>query len=143
VREQIAFDLERFVAAQERDYHRALAEIRSGRKRTHWMWYIFPQFAGLGASQTSQHFAIKSLDEASAFLNHPILGPRLTECAEATLAIEGRSATDIFGTPDDLKLKSCATLFDLVSPKPSVFERLLAKYFDGERDSLTLAAVKR
>jgi uncharacterized protein (DUF1810 family) len=134
--------LDRFLQAQERDYDRALAEIRSGRKRTHWMWYIFPQFGGLGVSPLSQNYAIRSLAEAEAYITHPILGSRLIACAEAVLDIEGRSATEIFGTPDDLKLRSCATLFDMVSRPGSVFERLLAKYYDGVRDPLTLGAVR-
>jgi uncharacterized protein (DUF1810 family) len=135
-------DIDRFLKAQEQDYDRALAELRSGRKQTHWMWYIFPQFDGLGISQTSKFYAIKSLAEAQAYLQHPILGRRLIECVEAVLEIEGRSATAIFGAPDDRKLKSCATLFDLVSPEHSVFDRLLAAYYDGERDRLTLDAVR-
>ncbi len=138
----VADDLSRFLQAQERDYNRALAEIRSGRKRTHWMWYIFPQFAGLGVSPLAQKYAIGSLSEAKAYITHPILGSRLIECAEAALAVEGRSATEMFGAPDDLKLRSCATLFDMVSPPGSVFERLLAKYYDGVRDPLTLDAVR-
>src|SRR5207245_341541 len=97
--------------AQDGDYERALSEIRSGRKRSHWMWYIFPQFDGLGFSSTSRRYSIKSVAEASAFLNHPILGPRLIECTEAVLRVAGRSASEIFGFPDDMKLKSCATLF--------------------------------
>ncbi len=132
------YDLARFVGAQERDYERALAEISAGRKRTHWMWYIFPQIAGLGVSSTAQHYAIKSLAEAKAYLAHPVLGPRLLASAEAAVGVEGRSATDIFGSPDDLKLRSCATLFACVSPRGSVFERLLAKYYRGERDGRTL-----
>jgi uncharacterized protein (DUF1810 family) len=135
--------LDRFLQAQDRDYDRALVEIRSGRKRTHWMWYIFPQFAGLGVSPVSQHYAIRSLSEAKAYITHPILGSRLIACAEAVLNIEGRSATEMFGTPDDLKLRSCATLFDMVSPPGSVFERLLAKYYDGVRDPLTVDGVRR
>src|SRR5689334_12190184 len=99
-------DLKRFLSAQEDDYEQALAEIKSGRKRSHWMWYIFPQIDGLAFSSTSKHYAIKSLDEARAYLAHPILGPRLTACTEAALAAPGRSANDIFGSPDDLKLRS-------------------------------------
>ena len=95
-------NLSRFVAAQEEDYTQALAEIRRGRKRSHWMWYVFPQFAGLGHSPTSRYYAIKSLEEAKAYLAHPVLGPRLVECAEAVLGVEGRSVMDIFGSPDDL-----------------------------------------
>jgi uncharacterized protein (DUF1810 family) len=132
------FDLGRFVSAQEDDYEQALSEIRSGRKRSHWMWYIFPQFDGLGFSPTSRLYAIKSLAEAEAYLRHPVLGPRLAECAEAALRIEGRSAYEVFGSPDDMKLRSCATLFAQVSPVGSVFHRLLDRYFQGEPDSKTL-----
>ena len=131
-------DLNRFVQAQEDDYDQALSEIRSGRKQSHWMWYIFPQFDGLGFSSTSKRYSIKSIAEAEAFLDHPVLGPRLMECAEAVLRVEGRSAFEILGSPDDVKLKSCATLFACVSPDGSVFDRLLDKYYQGERDSKTL-----
>jgi uncharacterized protein (DUF1810 family) len=102
------------------------------------MWYIFPQLDGLAFSAISKHYAIKSLAEAKAYLDHPLLGPRLLECAEAAVRLEGRSATEIFGSPDDLKLRSCATLFSRVSPRDSVFERLLAKYYPGEPDGRTL-----
>jgi uncharacterized protein (DUF1810 family) len=131
-------DLNRFVEAQEDDYERALSEIVGGRKRTHWMWYIFPQIDGLGSSSISRHFSIKGVEEARAYLDHPVLGPRLLGCAEAVVAIEGRSAIEIFGSPDDLKLKSCATLFAFVLPPGSVFDRLLAKYYAGARDEKTL-----
>lgn len=131
-------DLRRFVRAQANDYGRALSEIRSGRKRSHWMWYVFPQLAGLGSSSISKRFAIKGLDGARAYLEHPLLGPRLLECADAVLGIEGRSVSEIFGSPDDLKLRSCATLFARVSPANSVFQRLLAKYYGSERDGRTL-----
>ena len=130
--------LNRFVQAQEDDCGQALSEIRSGRKQSHWMWYIFPQFDGLGFSSTSKRYSIKSIAEAEAYLAHPVLGPRLKECAEAVLHVEGRSAFEIFDSPDDLKLKSCATLFAYVSPVGSVFDRLLDKYYQGERDSKTL-----
>jgi uncharacterized protein (DUF1810 family) len=132
------YNLIRFVQAQEDDYAQALAEIRGGRKRSHWMWYIFPQFDGLGHSSMSKRYSIKSLAEAEAYLRHPILGPRLVECCEAALGIEGRSAHDIFGSPDDIKLRSCATLFARVSPAGSVFESLLDQYFQGDRDDRTL-----
>ena len=132
------YDLGRFLRAQERDFEQALSEIKSGRKRTHWIWYIFPQFAGLGFSSTSKHYSIKSIEEAKAYLDHAVLGPRLLECAEAALAVEGRTATEIFGSPDDLKLRSCATLFARISPSGSVFERLLEKYFAGQPDEKTL-----
>jgi uncharacterized protein (DUF1810 family) len=132
------FDLNRFVTAQEGIYERALAEIKAGRKRSHWMWFIFPQFAGLGFSSTSQLYAIKSLDEARAYLAHPVLGPRLRECIEALLQVQGRSAHQIFGSPDDLKLKSCATLFAQVAGEESAFDKLLGRYYAGERDEKTL-----
>ncbi len=132
------YDLGRFVRAQEGDYERALCEIMGGRKRTHWMWYIFPQIEGLGFSSTAKYYAIKSIAEAKAYLDHPILGPRLRECAEAAVGVEGGSAAEIFGSPDDMKLRSCATLFACVSPPGSVFDRLLAKYYRGERDGRTL-----
>ena len=132
------YDLSRFVHAQEGDYERALAELQSGQKRTHWMWYIFPQLDGLAYSATANRYAIKSVEEATAYLAHPLLGPRLRQCAEAVLRIEGRSATAIFGSPDDLKLRSCATLFASVSPPGSVFDRLLVKYYRGEPDAKTL-----
>ena len=132
------FDLERFVTAQESDFERALTEIRSGRKRTHWMWYVFPQVEGLGSSPTSRRYSIKSLEEARAYLAHPLLGPRLLAIAEAALAVEDRSAKDVFGSPDDLKLRSSATLFARVSLPGSVFDRLIDKYFGGERDTRTL-----
>lgn len=131
-------DLSRFVLAQEADYPRALAEIKSGRKCSHWMWYVFPQIEGLGFSSTSRRYSIKGLAEAEAYLSHPVLGRRLVECAEAALEVEGRSASEIFGPPDDMKLRSCATLFACVSPAGSVFELLLAKYFQGGRDVKTL-----
>jgi uncharacterized protein (DUF1810 family) len=131
-------DLARFVDAQRDSYEQALAELRRGRKRSHWMWWIFPQFEGLGVSATSQHYAIRSVAEAEAYLAHPVLGPRLVESAESVLAIEGRSALDIFGSPDDMKLRSCATLFAQVATSGSVFHRVLDQYFDGDADVLTL-----
>ncbi len=132
------YNLVRFVRAQADDYEQALSEIRSGRKRSHWMWYIFPQLDGLGFSSMSKRYAIKSLAEAEAYLNHPVLGPRLRDCAQAVLEVQGRSASEIFGSPDDMKLKSCATLFARVSPAGSVFHRLLETYFQGEPDTKTL-----
>ena len=135
------FDLNRFVEAQEATYEQALAEIREGRKRSHWMWFIFPQFAGLGFSPTSQRYAIRSVAEAEAYLRHPILGRRLVECAEAVLAVEGKSATEIFGHPDDLKLRSSATLFASVASPGSVFHRILEKYFQGAADPQTLRLI--
>lgn len=131
-------DLRRFVAAQEDVHEEALTEIRAGRKRSHWMWYVFPQFKGLGSSPTSIHYAIGSVAEARAYLAHPILGPRLIECAEAVLEIEHRSALEIFGSPDDMKLRSSATLFAAVSPDDSVFHQIIDKYFDGKQDARTM-----
>ena len=136
-------NLHRFVQAQEPDYDQALSEIRAGRKRSHWMWYVFPQFTGLGSSPTSMHYAIKSVQEATAYLAHPVLGPRLLECAEGILQIEGRSALEIFGSPDDMKLRSSATLFASVSPEGSVFHRIIDKYFAGENDARTIDLMAR
>ena len=132
------YDLSRFLRAQEADYEQVVSEIRSGRKRSHWMWYVFPQIDGLGFSLLSKRYSIKSLEEARAYLAHPVLGPRLLECAEAVVSIEGRSATEVFGPPDDLKLRSCATLFACAAPPDSVFDRLLEKYYRGLRDDKTL-----
>ena len=137
-RKEDPFDLNRFLQAQEDDYEQALSEIVSGRKRTHWMWYIFPQIDGLAFSSTSKRYSIKSVEEAKAYLEHPILGPRLLECAEAVIHLEDQSATEIFGSPDDLKLRSCATLFACVLPPGSVFDRLLTKYYRSGRDEKTL-----
>ena len=132
------YHLSRFVRAQEPAYAHALSEIKGGRKRSHWMWYIFPQVDGPASSATSKHYAIKSVAEAQAYLDHPVLGPRLLACAEAVVSVEGRSATEIFGSPDDLKLQSCATLFACVSPPGSVFDRLLGMYYRSGRDGKTL-----
>ncbi len=132
------FNLHRFVSAQAKDYDAVLAELRSGRKRTHWMWYIFPQIDGLGHSTTSKHYAIKSKAEARQYLQHPILGTRLLECVKILLDLEGRSASEIFGSPDDLKLKSSLTLFANVTNTQPEFARALDKYFQGKRDSRTI-----
>lgn len=131
-------DLKRFVQAQVGIYEQALAEIQAGRKRSHWMWFIFPQLDGLGFSSMSRRYSIKSLKEADSYLRHPLLGPRLIESAGAALGVEGRSALDIFGSPDDMKLRSCATLFAQISPAGSVFHQLLDLYFGGQRDDQTL-----
>jgi uncharacterized protein (DUF1810 family) len=131
------FKLRRFTSAQEGSYGSVLAELRRGQKRTHWMWFIFPQIDGLAYSATSRHYAIKSIEEAREYLNHPVLGIRLLECAETVLAIEGRSISEIFGYPDDLKLKSSMTMFAYVANPRSVFVRVLDKYFQGEQDVRT------
>ena len=132
------YDLARFLEAQARDYEQALSEIRAGHKRSHWMWYIFPQFDGLGSSPTSRQYAIKSAAEAEAYLAHPVLGSRLVQGMQEVLRVEGRSAAAIFGSPDDMKLQSCATLFASIAPPGSVFEQLLDRLFDGQRDDRTL-----
>ena len=132
------YELQRFLDAQADTYQQALSEIRSGRKSSHWMWFVFPQVQGLSASTISRRFGISGLGEARAYLAHPTLGPRLVEIAEAVLDVGATSAHDIFGSPDDMKLKSCATLFATISPPGSVFERVLSQYFDGERDQRTL-----
>jgi len=138
-------DLQRFIAAQEGVYEQALEEVRQGRKRSHWMWFIFPQLYGLGMSAMSQRYAIRSLDEARAYLAHSVLGERLRACFETALAVEGRSAYEIFGSPDDMKFHACATLFALVAPPGSVFQRALEKYFAGQphRKTLTLLGLER
>jgi uncharacterized protein (DUF1810 family) len=133
------FHLDRFVEAQGRIYETALAELRAGRKASHWMWFVFPQIEGLGLSAISQHFAITCLDEARAYLAHPVLGPRLVACVEAINAVQRRSALEVFGAPDDLKLRSSLTLFAQAAPDKPVFAEALAKYFAGEPDPLTLA----
>jgi uncharacterized protein (DUF1810 family) len=132
------FDLQRFVKAQEENYSQALAELKRGRKSSHWMWYVFPQFAGLGHSLTTQFYAIKSAGEAEAYLLHPVLGQRLVECSEALLNIEGRTVSEILGFPDDLKLKSSITLFSALAENDSVFDQVLRKYFGGYSDDRTL-----
>jgi len=134
--------LNRFIDAQELNYRSALAEITAGRKISHWMWYVFPQYDGLGFSATSRHYAIKSPVEAEAYLGHPVLGPRLGECVDALLSVTGKTAHQIFGSPDDLKLKSCMTLFAHISAEGSAFDQVLARYFEGQRDAKTLELVR-
>jgi uncharacterized protein (DUF1810 family) len=134
-----ADDLERFVAAQDAagTYDRAVAELRRGRKAGHWMWFVFPQVAGLGLSETSRRFAISSLDEARAYLRHPVLGPRLTACARLVADAQGRTAEQIFGGIDAQKLRSSMTLFLRAAPGEPVFGEVLSRYFDGRPDSAT------
>ena len=136
------YDLNRFLEAQATNYADALAELRAGRKRSHWMWYVFPQIAGLGNSAMSARYSIRSEVEARAYLAHPILGPRMIECVEALLAIENRSARDIMGSPDDLKLRSSATLFAEVSEPGSVFERVVNQYYSSDPDAKTLEILR-
>jgi len=132
------YDLKRFVDAQERCYSLALAELRRGEKESHWKWFVFPQIAGLGRSATSQHYALRDLGEAAAYLRYPLLGARLTECFHAALWVQGRLVREIFGSPDDLKFHSSATLFACVTPGDPVFRQALDRYFQGRRDGATL-----
>ncbi|MEM5433882.1 DUF1810 domain-containing protein [Paraburkholderia diazotrophica] len=137
------FDLRRFVEAQAPIYAQALAELRAGRKQSHWMWYVFPQIQGLGESQMAQKFAITSLAEAVAYLQHPVLGPRLREATQAVNGVEGSTIETIFGYPDYLKFRSSMTLFSNAAPGDPIFANALAKYFDGEPDERTLALICR
>jgi uncharacterized protein (DUF1810 family) len=132
------FDLNRFLAAQEGVFEVALAELRRGHKRSHWMWFIFPQLAGLGYSSASRKYAIKSLTEARAYLRHPILGQRLLDCCQAILSVQERSASEIMGYPDDLKLRSSMTLFVRAGDSHPEFRQVVDRYFDGELDPRTL-----
>ena len=134
--------LERFVTAQAQIYPRVLAELQAGRKQSHWMWFIFPQIAGLSGSYRGQLYAIQSLEEAQEYQAHPVLGARLRECCEAVMAVGGKTAHQIFGSPDDLKFRSCLTLFAQVAPDEPLFADLLDKYFDGEADELTLQKLR-
>lgn len=131
------YNLERFIIAQERVFQHVLAELEAGTKVSHWMWFIFPQIRGLGRSPISVQYAISSRDEAQAYLQHPALGPRLKECTRLVLQVEGRSATDIFDRPDDMKFRSSMTLFAQVS-SDDIFQRALQRYFNGVADQLTL-----
>ena len=135
------FDLERFVDAQAPVYDEVRRELKAGRKQSHWMWFIFPQIAGLGQSPISTRFAIGSLDEAKAYLAHPVLGARLRECARLTLDVEGRNARDIFGSIDEMKFRSSMTLFARAAPEEDVFRRCIDKYFAGNPDPATLARI--
>lgn len=138
-----AFDLERFVQAQDKDasYERALLEVSGGRKQTHWMWFVFPQVAGLGHSPTARYFAISGLEEARAYLGHPVLGPRLLECARVLAGLEGLAAEEIFGPIDALKLRSSMTLFLRADPSQPLFWAVLERFFDGRPDPATDALV--
>ena len=133
------FQLQRFVDAQRGAYPTVLGELRAGRKRGHWMWFVFPQIAGLGRSMMAQEFALSSLDEAVAYLAHPVLGPRLRECTALVAGVEGRSIAEILGYPDDMKFRSSMTLFARAAPDDPIFAACLQKYFAGEPDPLTLA----
>lgn len=132
------FELIRFIEAQEIIYNKVIIELRNGHKESHWMWFIFPQIEGLGTSLTAIRYSIKNIEEAKAYLNHPVLGPRLLECTAILLDIQGKSADEIFGFPDYLKLQSCMTLFSIVSPPESVFAQVLEKYFKNKKDDRTI-----
>ncbi|MBK9307415.1 MAG: DUF1810 domain-containing protein [Nitrospira sp.] len=132
------YNLQRFLDAQEGVYDTALDELRAGRKSSHWIWFIFPQITGLGYSAMAQQFAISSLDEATAYLQHPTLGPRLRACTQLVLDVNGRSVEEIFGYPDHLKFRSCMTLFLTAAPDSTIFKDALLTYFDGQPDHLTL-----
>ncbi len=134
-------DLKRFLDAQENDFERALAEIKRGRKQSHWMWYIFPQIAGLGSSETSRFYAVKDRAEAELYLAHPVLGARLVEISEALLEIKGKTANQIFGSPDDMKLKSSMTLFGALKNTNPIFKSVLDEYFNGTNDLRTLQLI--
>jgi uncharacterized protein (DUF1810 family) len=135
------YDLARFIAAQEDSYDDAVEELRRGRKRSHWMWFVFPQVAGLGSSYAARRFAISSLEEARAYLQHPVLGPRLLECAEAMLGNTGATARQVLGDIDAMKLRSSMTLFQLAAPQEPVFARVIDRFFDGAPDAETLRRV--
>lgn len=134
-------DLGRFLDAQQSDYQTALSEIKNGRKRSHWMWYIFPQIQGLGFSETSKFYAIKNVSEAEEYLSHPVLGSRLIEISNAALALQSDNANSIFGSPDDLKLKSSMTLFAKLNQTNPVFQKVLDKFFGGSKDQQTLQLI--
>jgi uncharacterized protein (DUF1810 family) len=137
------FDLQRFVDAQDRVYATVIDELRGGRKRGHWIWFVFPQLRGLGRSPTALHYGIASLGEARAYLAHDVLGPRLRECARLVAAIDDRSAEDIFGFPDDLKVRSSMTLFALATDDNADFIAVLDKFYNGEEDPVTVAQLAR
>lgn len=138
-----AYNLHRFLTAQEPTYDTVLAELRAGRKSSHWIWFIFPQITGLGHSRMAQQFAIGSLDEARAYLRHPVLGPRLRACTQLVLDVNGRSAEEIFSYPDNLKFRSCMTLFLTAATDNALFKDALLKYFDGKPDQLTMNVLAR
>ena len=137
------YNLQRFLNAQETDYPRALAEVRKGRKQSHWMWYIFPQIQGLGYSSTSQFYALKDLLEAEAYLEHPLLGSRLVGICQELLKLESEDARAIFGSPDDLKLKSSMTLFSALPNTNAIFQSVLDKFYEGNKDHKTLQIISK
>jgi uncharacterized protein (DUF1810 family) len=137
------YELARFVTAQQPVYETVVRELQSGYKLSHWMWFVFPQLDGLGQSPASRYYAIQSAAEARAYVRHPVLGPRLLECCSILLTIQSKSASDIFGFPDDMKLQSCMTLFGSLEEPDPVFDRVLGKYYGGQRDQRTLDLLGR
>jgi len=137
------FNLGRFVEAQQRDYPSVLEELAAGQKRSHWIWYVFPQIEGLGGSPMSRKYAISSREEAKAYAEHPILGSRLRECTQLVMNVEGRTADQIFPYPDNLKFRSCMTLFEHSAADSAIFRNALLKYFGGKRDQSTLEILER
>ena len=137
-----SYNLSRFIKAQDGVYLGVIEELKRGRKTSHWIWYVFPQIAGLGHSQMSQQYAISSIDEAKAYAEHPVLGPRLIECVELVMAMDGKSAEQIFGHIDALKFCSCLTLFSAANKDNGIFQQVLDKYFDGVPDALTIRALQ-
>ena len=135
--------LTRFLSAQQNTYPQVLKELRNGKKLTHWMWFIFPQIEGLGQSPTAKYYSIKTTEEAKEYLMHPILGARLLECTNAILKIENKTADEIFGSPDNAKLRSSMTLFNFVSPEHEEFSEVLKKYFAGEQDEKTISILQK
>jgi uncharacterized protein (DUF1810 family) len=136
--DEIDYNLERFIDAQNGAYEQALSELRAGHKRSHWMWFIFPQIAGLGSSFMAEKYAVRSAEEAAAYLADPVLGSRLLRCVDAVLAIEGKSAHEVFGSPDDFKLRSSMTLFAAISEHGSPFHKVIDKFYRGEFDDRTI-----
>ena len=134
--------LNRFIEAQQNIYPSVLKELHNGKKTSHWMWFIFPQINGLGYSSTAKYYSIKTIEEAKEYIAHPVLGMRLLECTNLLLNIDGKTADEIFGDPDNLKLRSCMTLFNFIAPEHKVFENVLEKYFAGEQDERTLSILK-
>lgn len=135
--------IQRFLNAQNQSYLKALEEVKAGQKSTHWMWYIFPQLTGLGKSDIAQYYAIENLEEAADYLKHPVLGKNLIEISTAVLSVEGKSAHEIFGSPDDMKLRSCMTLFSKVDETNPVFKDVINKYYGGLLDTLTLQVLEK
>lgn len=135
--------LNRFIDAQENVYPQVLRELKKGKKSSHWMWFIFPQIDGLGFSSTAKYYSIKGIEEAKAYIAHPVLGKRLLECSDIVLKTEGRSADDFFGYPDNLKLKSSMTLFNFVNPGNKIFGEVIKKYFSGQPDEQTLSLLQK